>query len=734
MNPGRLWFMRVMFKIVSMHVLIFMLLVSTWSRCEENVQPRERVYEILKLQTGDSIELDGQLTESVWTKGNVAGDFITKIPREGQPATQKTEVRMVYDDKNIYIALQCWQSAKILVNDLHRDFMMLDNDGVEVIFDTFHDHRNGFNFIVSPMGSVTDLQFTGDGTEGNTSWNGVWEAKTRIYDDRWTAELVIPFKTLRFAKAEQQEWGVNFLRRARYISEESCWAFVPKRFYIGKVSLAGHLEGIEGVHPGRNLKIKPFIAGSATRLQVQSGNVDHYLGKIGLDLKYGVTSGMTLDFTANTDFSQVEADVQQINLTRFNLFFPEKREFFLENSTLFHVGEPLSYSGSSDVMMFYSRRIGLDADGNPIPLLGGVRLSGRMNKYEVGFLNMQSKELGTTPANNFTVARVRRSIFKSSSVGAMFVNRNSTSASHDYNRTFGIDMDLRFTRNLVLNAYLAKSQTPGKSGRDWAGGASVSFSGESYKWGAKYREVDPNFNAEVGYVRRTDIRLYSGTFAWLFHPKDFFRIREIRPSITGNNYLTTDNELDTRTIDLGLDIEFLNSSTFNFYREQSHENLARDFQPFPNRTIPIGDYRYSFYHVSYSHDNSRIIAPNIQFEKGDYYDGERIRWAGGLKFHPSARLSFTTSVQRDNVKISSGSYGLNLMIWRINYCFTTKMFLDALIQYNSLSGQVSSNIRFNLIHHPLSDLFVVYNETRDQRTGSLVGRMLSIKFTQLFDF
>jgi hypothetical protein len=714
--------------------VFFLMAVPTWSSDNDEIKQAVKVYRIHKLEKGQSIKLDGLPTETAWASAEVADSFTTKIPREGEPATQKTEVRMLYDEKHIYISIQCWQTAKIFVNDMHRDYIPMDNDDFEVIFDTFHDHRNGFNFVISPTGSLLDLQFTGDGNENQLSWNGVWDAKTRIFADRWTGEIAVPFKTLRFAEADKQEWGVNFLRRARYISEESCWSFVPRRYFVGKVSLAGHLVGIEGVQPGRNLKIKPFAAGSATSLPVRPGKTDYYLGKVGLDLKYGVTSGLTFDFTANTDFSQVEADVQQSNLTRFSLSFPEKREFFLENSSLFHIGETLNTSGNSDVMMFYSRAIGLDADGNPIPLLGGVRLSGRVNRYELGLLDMQSKEFGKSPANNFTVARVRRGIFKSSSVGAMFVNRQATSVAGNYNRTFGVDTDLRFTRNLVLNAFLAKSQTPGKSGKDWAGGAYLGFSGKNYKWGAKYREVDPNFKAEVGFVRRTDVRLYGGTFAWLFHPKDLFRIREIRPNVTTNNYLATDNKLDTRAVDTGIDVEFRNSSSFQFYREQSHENLKTNFQPFSNRAIPIGDYRYSFYHVSYSHDKSRIFAPNFQFEKGQYYNGNRTRWAGGLKFHPTANLSFTTSVQRDNVEIPAGSYGLNLMIWRFNYCFTTKMFLDALIQYNSVTGQVSSNIRFNLIHHPLSDLFIVYNDNRDRRTGYLIGRVLSVKFTQLFDF
>jgi hypothetical protein len=709
--------------------LVFVMWIPAFSFAAE-----EKTYEIRKLEDGESIKLDGLLSEPAWARANVAGDFYQQVPDEGELATQKTEAHLLYDDKNIYVGIRCWQTDRIVVTDIHRDFAIMDNDLVEIVFDAFKDSRNSLTFITNPMGALSDVQFSSDGVEANQNWNAVWDVKTHLYDDSWTVEMIIPFKSLRFKKSEIQEWGLNIMRRARYINEGSCWSFVPRRFKVGMVSLAGTMTGLRNVKPGRNLKLKPFVVGSAIRIPSRPGKPDFYPGKIGLDLKYGVTTGLTLDFTANTDFSQVEADVQQINLTRFSLFYPEKREFFLENSNLFHMGEVLNM-GSSDVMLFYSRRIGLDQSGMiPIPLLGGIRLSGHADKYELGFLDMQSKEFGSTPANNFTVARIRRSISRNSDFGAMFINRQATSVENDYNRVYGIDANLRLTQDLVFNSFLAKSQTPEMSGKDWAGGATLTFSKRSYTLGGKYREVQPNFRSEVGYVPRTDVRLFNGNFAWLFHPEDFLQIREIRPNVTVNNFLTTENELDTRTVNTGINIEFHNGAVFKAWREQSHEILRNDFRPFPDRVIPPGSYAYAFYHVEYTHDDSRILSPNFQFEKGGYYDGDRTKLGGGIKFHPNAKLSFTASIERNNVDIPSGTYGTNLIIWRINYSFTTRMFLDALVQYNSVTGLISSNIRFNLIHHPLSDLFVVYNDNHDRRTGDLVGRALSVKFTHLLDF
>jgi hypothetical protein len=706
---------------------------SAWCSSGADDNKRSKTYEIRRLAENESIKLDGQLIEPAWQRADLGSDFVQQVPHEGDLATQKTDVRLLYDQKNIYVGIRCWQEHKVVITDMHRDFAVGDNDIIEVIFDSFHDRAGGFDFATNPSGALFDVQWSGDGTEANSNWNAVWDVKTHVYEDSWTAEFVIPFKTLRFTSSENQEWGVNFRRAARYINEGSCWSPIPRRFRLGTVSLAGTLTGLENVQPGQNLKIKPFVLGSATRLPSRQDKPDFYLGKLGLDLKYGLTKGLTLDFTANTDFSQVEADVQQTNLTRFSLFFPEKREFFLENSNLFHVGEVLN-GGSSDVMLFYSRRIGLDSDGNPIPLLGGARISGHSGSYELGFLNMQSKELGTTPANNFTVARIRRHFGRNSDVGAIFINRQATSIDGNYNRVFGLDTNLRFTQNLVFNGFLAKSQTPGKSGKDWAGGANLSYSQQSYRFWTRYREVDANFNSEVGFVRRKNVRMLSGNFTWLFHPENLFNIREIRPYLTVNNYLTTQNKLDTRAFDTGIDVDFHNGSLFQAWREQAREVLVNNFVPFPGRAIGPGDYSYGFNHLSYTHDNTRIVSPNVQFEKGEYYGGHRTQWGGGFRFHPSAHISLETNILRNQVQIPSGSYGMNLMLWRVNYSFTTRMFLDALIQYNSLTGQVNSNIRFNLIHHPLSDLFIVYNDNRDRHSGDLINRVLSIKFTQLFDF
>jgi hypothetical protein len=308
------WTTRTVVANMSRTVFVFFVILISpvfpvWSTTDAENSKDAKIYEIRRLAEDESIKVDGLLTEPAWQRADVGRDFVQQVPQEGELATQKTEVRLLYDQRNIYVGIRCWQSDKIVVTDMHRDFAVLDNDIIEVIFDSFHDRTGGFDFATNPSGALFDVQWSGDGTEANTNWNAVWDVRTHVYGDSWTAEFIIPFKTLRFTNSEKQEWGLNFRRAARYINEGSCWSPIPRRFKLGTVSLAGTMTGIENVQPGRNLKIKPFILGSATRLPSRQGKPDFYLGKVGLDLKYGLTKGLTLDFTANTDFSQVEADV-----------------------------------------------------------------------------------------------------------------------------------------------------------------------------------------------------------------------------------------------------------------------------------------------------------------------------------------------------------------------------------------------------------------------------------------
>ncbi len=360
-----------------------------------------------------TIVVDGNLDEPEWQLVEPAGDFIQKEPRQGEPATEPTEVRLLYNDDTLYLGVFCFDSAGaegIVLTDITRDYSDSINDHFAVVLDTFDDDRNGFLFGTNPGGAKRDAQFGAQGSP-NFDWDGIWHVKTRITESGWQAEIAIPFKTLRFRAEELQTWGINFVRRVRRKNEDTHWSPVPRGYRVSRVQFAGALEDISGIRQGRNLNIKPYLSAPLTR---REGDDVDFLPEVGVDVKYGVTPGLTLDLTVNTDFAQVEADEQQINLTRFSLFFPEKREFFLENAAIFQFGKVSGGFGpGGDLIPFFTRRIGISG-GQLIPILGGARLTGRIGRYTLGVLSIQADEFETTPSTNFSVVRLRRDILKRS--------------------------------------------------------------------------------------------------------------------------------------------------------------------------------------------------------------------------------------------------------------------------------------------------------------------------------
>jgi hypothetical protein len=402
----------------------------------------ERKLQAVKIE--EKIVLDGKLNEASWTKAPVATNFIQNEPRPDEPASEQREVRILYDNESIYFGFLMKDSRMkgLVINELDRDFASESGDTIEVILDTFHDERNGYRFSTNAAGAKYDAQMINEGRATDKDWDGIWYVKTSRGSDVWFAEMVIPFKTLNFQNSDIQTWGINFHRnlRSNGSNEDSYWSPLPRIYDVQRVSLAGTLENLEGIKPGVNLKIKPYLMGNIQRTGDSKSKVD---GDFGFDVKYGVTNGFTWDFTYNTDFSQVEADEQQINLTRFSLFFPEKRDFFLENSGIFQFGSGSQLLAQSDMLFFFSRRIGLSDAGEVIPILGGTRLTGRADNWELGFINMQQKQYEDNRATNFTVARLRRNILANSDIGIMMTNKE-VEGPH-YNRVLGTDANLRFS-------------------------------------------------------------------------------------------------------------------------------------------------------------------------------------------------------------------------------------------------------------------------------------------------
>ncbi len=701
------------------------------------------------------IVIDGELDEPQWKRAGLAKDFIQNEPYSGKPASEPTEVRILYDRQNLYVGVYCFDSEGkkgIIVQDMARDFSGSSGDSFQVVFDTFDDNRNGFVFGTNPKGAKRDMQVGGDGLSFNQDWNGVWHVKAKITDRGWQTEFAIPFKTLRFPRGEPQVWGVNFYRGIRRKNERSYWAPIPRPNYLSRVSMAGLLEGINGIQRGQNLYIKPYV--SLPVLLREEDDVD-FMPDAGLDVKYGVTSGMTLDLTVNTDFSQVEVDDVQINFTRFSLFFPEKREFFLENREIFEFGNSgfRGFSGRrrtglfslfrprNDLIPFFSRRIGVSEDGELIPTLGGTRLTGRAGRYRLGIISMQTDQFQDTPSTNFTVARLRRDVFRGSDIGVLFVNKYQ--GAGQFNRTYGVDANFRFFNYLDLSSYVLNTDTPGIADKDMAGFFRVAWRDRLFDVEASHISIEENFNAEVGFVQRGGfdlkkgvgraMRKNSGEFSLTPRPEGRIPwVREFRPSVDVN-YITDDhNRLETREVSGRFSIRFNDTSFFSVGRRSTFERLVEEDEIL-DETLDLGDYQFEETTAYFSSDRRRMLSGSIFWSDGEFYNGEKTFYGVGLGISPSSQFGLDIFWDHADFNFPTRDFSTELVSTRVAYSFTTNMFLNALIQYSGREGLIASNIRFNLIHKPLSDFFLVYNERRSPE-GGILDRALILKLTYLFSF
>jgi hypothetical protein len=693
------------------------------------------------------IELDGRLDEPTWGAAPVASDFIQNDPREGEPATFDTEVRLLYDDDALYIGVFARDDAPgdIIVNELRKDYNTGNADGFQVVIDTFHDERNGYQFAVNPAGAKWDAQMANEGRENNANWDGVWDVKTRIAEDGWYAEIRIPFRTLKFGPDTRQTWGINFQRRLRRLNENSYWSPLQRIHQLSRVSMAGTLEGLQGLRPGSNLRIKPYALASGNRLA--SGAIDGDVDA-GFDAKYGVTSGLTWDFTVNTDFSQVEADEQQINLTRFNLFFPEKRDFFLENSGVYQFGAAANAGGggggrqnsSQDMLFFFSRRIGLSGNGEAIPILGGTRLTGRAGAFSVGALNIQQRSTRATPATNYTALRLRRDVFSSSDIGLMFLNKDA-SGTH-YNRAVGADANFRFFRDLTFNLAVAKTDSPQivepGSGGDWYTKSNFGYRDDFWEASGSYQTIGERFNDEMGFVPRRGVN--NGEFQVGAHirPKWAQRwMRETYPHFRLENFSRQNGlGLESRYMDWHWPVT-LQDSTFIEIGVNPNVEVIRE--PFPintRRNINVLPGRYEFYEnfVLWRTNGAARVSFNGRYSNGDFYDGYRRGYELGTTVRANQHFNVSGNVQFNDIELSQGAFTTTLVTGRVNYFFNTRVFLNALLQYNTDARQWSSNVRLNIIHRPLSDFFLVYNERQDSRTGAVLNRALIAKMTYMIAF
>jgi hypothetical protein len=694
--------------------------------------------------------LDGNvLDDPAWTGAPVVSGFWQTTPQEGAPASENTEVRLLFDRDTLFIGVVAFdrEPDQIIVADSRRDSSLSDTDSFLVILDTYRDRQNGFVFGTNPAGIQYDGQVTneGQGSGGgggpggaqggsgggfNINWDGDWQVQTSITEVGWTAEMAIPFRTLRYPAQDTQSWGINFQRNIRRRNEIAFWAPLTRQYSLYRLSLAGSLTGLS-IPRRRNLQVTPYALGSTQQSgSLPSGTTN--LGNAGADLKYGITPSLTLDATYNTDFAQVEVDEQQVNLDRFSLFFPEKRPFFLENAGLFAVGT------SREAEIFFSRRIGIGPDGQEIPILGGARLTGRVGTTNVGLLNIQTEREDDIPGNNFAVARVNHELPNRSAIGAIFVNRESTgrlASDHDYNRSYAVDGRWGIGTNGLISGFAAKTSTPGVDEAQHAYRLGSSYNSQAWTLGLGYTEVADNFNPEVGFLSRGGFRKLDASAFYRYRPASFGPFHELRPHVSIRSFWDFEGFHETFYMHMDQHWEMKAGHEFHTGFNLTREGLVDPFQIYPGVFVPAGTYDHAETQLVFFTNQGAPAGINLNLTAGGFFGGTRVSFAPTFRFRVGDAFNTEVRLTRNDINLPGGDFVTTLVSSRLSYSFTPSVFVQSLIQYNDRADLWSTNLRFGWYHKGSTGFFIAYNDTQGLDGSSLLrpDRSLTLKISRLFD-
>ena len=732
---------------VGILTLLWVSILSTSIRGDAQIErelPRMSAYRI-----SEEIRIDGVLDEPIWQNVEPIRQLYQIQPDQGDPATEQSEIRILYDDKKLYFGFVFFDSEmdKIVANDMRRDSSGLrSNDYGFLLLDTYNDRRNAVFFRFTPVGGMEDTAVSNSGGSLNRSWDIVWECRCRINEDNWTVEIAIPFSQLRFEQSDVMNWGLNFGREIARKREIAAWNEAPKTYGgLAKYRTAyfGTLEGIEGISPSRHLELLPYLLPGASYtpgidgseegvdLDVKYGEVQIHRGdafaflKGGLDLKYGVTPNLTADLTFNTDFAQVEADQEQVNLTRFSLFFPEQRPFFLEGASIFDVGIPRpSFRRPPPLLLFYSRRIGL-AKGHAIPILGGGKMTGKIGPYGIGILNVLTNafkddefQIGQPPADeprtNYSVIRVNRDILKGSTIGGIFINKQDADT---YNRTAGLDFSYRPTREINIDGLWSRTFEA-----DMLGNSNAFFIGGDwrtnlFRLNSSYTDIGEDFNPEVGYIQRRDVRHFRGGGSYTPWPGKL-GIREIQIGPEIDLVLSQENELETQEITFDIQFEFETGDDIGFEVKNTTEHLDVGFY-LQGERIPADDYNFTSFQTSFRTSSSRMISGQLQVEFGEFYSGTRRGFSIDATARPNAKLSIEPFIELNRITLPDEEFDANAFGGRISYSFSTTLFTKLFTQWSTDADVLSANFLVNYIYRPGSDFYLVFDQNYDTRDGGI---------------
>jgi hypothetical protein len=710
-----------------------------------------------RLPKGRAPKIDGRLEDEEWKLAGASGNFIQREPSFGAPSTERTEFKILYDDRKIYFAVWAYDSdpSGITASELKRDSGLQKGDQIKIKIDTFNDHRNSFGFYTNPLGAYKDNYAADNGRLVNYDWNAVWECKTSRDERGWYVEIAIPLSQLRFKSSPAETvWGLNVCRVIIRKQEETYWVPFPREwgaFGFSRVASAGHLLGLEGLRARRQFELVPFVVPQVSR-DFDAGTATSGSAKYGFDLRLGLTSNVTADLTYRTDFAQVEADQEVVNTTRFSLFFPEKRQFFTESAGIFDFGrgsgvntqgqDTSSESATAGLLgVFYSRRVGLD-EGREVPIIGGGKVTGRTGSYTFGLMNVETDRTSyrstsgaevDVPRANYSALRVKRNVMSQSFIGGVVLNRQG-GARTAFNRTVGVDAGFLLGKATEITGLLAKTFSPDTSGRDLAGALDFSWKNDRFSYGATYLDVGERFNAEMGYIPRTDIRNLSGQAAWTPRPK-WRGVRQLTFAAATDYFENHRGQPDTRTETASFSLAQQNGARFATSVTRDYDMLPYNWTIGPGRTIPTGGYTWDTFKASYSTNSSKRLFGGPSIQLGSYYNGSKRSYKLTLNFLPLGELLVETNYTHNTIILPGApAYDTNTLNLRVSYPFSANLFVKGFFQYNDDRRLASLNFLFWYIYRPGSDLYVVFNEGWNTdlpgpQAFAVKNRSLAIKMT-----
>lgn len=711
-----------------------------------------REIDAFKIRDEEQIRLDGQLNESFWQHAVPATGFLQQDPQEGEPATEKTEVFIVYSRSQIYIGAILYDSdwKGILAYKKQRDSDLSTDDRFRWILDTFQDGRTGYFFEINPAGAMGDgLLGKGIGFEPNKSWDGIWNAKVIRNDKGWSAEISIPFRTLNFHPA-QDSWRINFQRTIRRKNEEAFWSGHRRNQGLYQTIHAGRLTGLQGISQGIGLEVTPYLSAAWNSIP-NTEDPDDYPKDIGFDLQYSLTPGLRTALTVNTDFAEVEVDQRRINLTRFPLLFPERRDFFLEGSSVH------DFSVRSSPYPYFSRRIGLSDDGEPVPITFGLRLGGQVGRNELGFLQIRTGRYSELSSEDFTVARIKRGFFEQSSIGAIYTRRAAIGVEDPLKsvdrHTVGFDLDLKSShflgdKNFQFEAFLVWHSDPQNGGFTNFGdfssrGIRFNFPNDVWRIHTSYREFGVAYDPAVGFTRRIGIRRINPGVYYLPRPANISFIRQFE---FGINHMTivdiTTSHLETQWTDYTLlGIRFESGDTFKLKWRRNFERLDKVFEIHQGVILPVGDYQAVNWTWNLSSASHRVLASRLSFTHGEFWSGHRKRYVIDLAFRPFSGISLMAQFEKNDVDLLKGDFSTHLTRligeWHVN----PKLSMLGNLQYDDLSDTVGLFARLRWIIRPGSDLYLVYShnwyyseESRERSNFLTLSRAGTVKVNYTYRF